>query len=179
MQKLLFGFGLSLLAVAGMAHAQTEKQPFTITIKAETPQVKVGGQVVLDVVMTNTSDHEVGCDLYYYDSIDQNYQYHVLYEDGKPPARIVRKTPFNADPCVLQPGESRQSGGVISQIFDFRRPGKYTIQVSRKIWGDENRPGTGTNEENQDQPEVQSNTITVTVLPADSKPPEPGEAASQ
>lgn len=165
-----FLFGLVLLGVAGIAHAQTEKQPFTITLKAETPQVKVGGQVNIDIIMTNTSDHEIACDSYWYDSVDQNYRYSVVYEDGKPTAKIVRKTPSNTDPCIAQPGESKQSGGAVSQIFDFSRPGKYTIQVSRPIWGDDQRPDrVGTTEKNP--PEVKSNTITVTVLPAEDTSP--------
>ena len=68
-----------MLAIAGIAHAQTEKQPFTITLKAGTPQVKMGGQVILDVTMTNTSDHEIDCSLYYYDLIDTNYPLTALY----------------------------------------------------------------------------------------------------
>ena len=172
MRKMLFGFGLLMLVVAGIAHAQTEKQPFTITLKAETPQVKVGGQVILDIIMTNTSDHEIACDSYWYDSVDQNYRFHVIYEDGKPAAKIVRKTPSSTYPCIAHPGESKQSGGAVSQIFDFRRPGIYTIQVSRPIWGDDQRRETiGTVQNNQ--PEIKSNIITITVVapePAVAKP---------
>jgi hypothetical protein len=158
---------------ADESSSQTKHQPFTITIKAETPQVKVGGQVILDVIMTNTSDHEIDCSSYWYDSIDQNYRYHVLYEDGKPAAKIVRKTGSSAHSCILDPGESRQSGGLVSQIFNFRRPGKYTIQVSRPVWGDDQRPETWQTHENDPEIEIKSNTITITVVP------EPEANASQ
>ncbi len=166
-----------MLALAGIVCAQTPKQPFTITLKAETPQVRVGGRVILDVIMTNTSDHEIDCTSYFYDSIDQNYRYHVLYEDGNPPAKIVRKTGSNSFPCILKPGQSdTPSGGVISRIFDFSRPGKYTIQVSRPVWGDDNRPNTWQDPSHDNDPEIliHSNTITVTVLAADAPEPEAG-----
>jgi hypothetical protein len=55
---------------------------------------------------------------------------------------------------------------VISQIFDFSRPGKYTIQASRLVLGDDQRPDTL---ELHKDPwiEIKSNTIDITVLPAD------------
>lgn len=167
MRKILLGSWFLMLTVVGIAHSQTEKQPFTITLKAETPQVKVGGQIILDVIMTNTSDHEISCDAYWHDSIDQNYRYSVVYEDGKPAAKIVRRTPSDTYSCIINPGQSKSSGGVVSRIFDFSRPGEYTIQVSRPIWGDDQRPDReGTTEKNP--PEVKSNSITVTVVAPDS-----------
>ena len=65
-----------------------------------------------------------------------------------------------------------RGGGVISVLFDFNRPGKYSIQVSRPIWGDDQRPGTtGTVQNNQ--AEVKSNTITITVVGPEVQPAEP------
>jgi len=76
----------------------------------------------------------------------------------------------SAWPCVIKPGETSTSGGLISILYDFHRPGKYTIQVSRPVWGDDQRPQTeGMTERNP--PEIKSNTIIVTVLPADDKSP--------
>jgi hypothetical protein len=56
------------------------------------------------------------------------------------------------------------------QIFDFSRPGKYTIQASRLVLGDDQRPDTL---ELHKDPwiEIKSNTITITVLPAADPPP--------
>lgn len=166
--RILLGF--LMLGVSGVAFSQTSQQPFTITIKAEKKQVKAGDHVYLDVVMTNTSDHEIACDFYWYDALDRNYIYDVVDEDGYPVPKIVRKTPSNTDPCILSPGESRSSGGVISRAFDLSRPGKYTIQVSRPIWGDDQKPGTAGTVQNN-EPEIKSNKITITVLPADDTQP--------
>jgi hypothetical protein len=165
-----FLIGLLVLGVTVIGYTQTLQQPFTITISIEKPQVRVGDPVELNVIMTNTSDHNIACDFYWYDSLDRNYKYEVVYEDGKPASKIVRKTPFNTDPCIIPPGESKSSGGEISRAFDFSRPGKYTIQVSRSIWGDDQRRETIGIVQNK-QPEVKSNIITVIVLPADEPPP--------
>jgi hypothetical protein len=167
MRIALLRFGWLMLGITVAAHAKTSTPPFSITINAETPMVKVGGLVILDVTMTNTSDHEIDCTLYFLDSIDQNYRYQVFFEDGKPATKILRKTGFNTYACILKPEESSKSGGVISQIFDFRRPGKYTIHVSRPVWGDDQRPDTWQLHENIPEIEIKSNTITVTVLPAE------------
>jgi hypothetical protein len=169
MRKVLLGFGWLMLAIAGIAHTQTPTKPFTITLEAETPQVKVGGQVILDVIMTNTSDHEIDCTMYYHSQIDQRYGYQVFYEDGTPAAKIDKRLSSDSFACVLDPGESSQSGGLISQIFDFSRPGKYTIQASRLVLGDDQRPDTL---EMHKDPwiEIKSNTIDITVLPADDTP---------
>ncbi|MGC2547777.1 MAG: hypothetical protein WA426_18170, partial [Silvibacterium sp.] len=64
-------------------------------------------------------------------------------------------------PCLLKPGETgSNAGGLISAIYDFSRPGEYTIQVERHTAFDSKSPL------------VKSNTITITVLPADSSEPD-------
>jgi len=79
MRKVLFGFGLSMLAAAGFVHAQAEKQPFTITISTAKPEVKSGDQVYLDVLMTNTSEHDVDCAIFNVNhALDGNYVYDVV-----------------------------------------------------------------------------------------------------
>lgn len=168
-----------MLALAGIARAQTEHQPFTITISTDKPQVKVGDPVYLNIVITNTSDHDVDCTVNWSNALDRNYTYEVTGEDGRPVPKI-EKTYHGWSktwPCILKAGETdTPSGGRISSLYDFSHPGKYTIQVSHPIWGDENRPETVGKVENN-QPDVKSNIITITVLPADSKPPEPAADA--
>lgn len=160
-------FGLIMLGVAGIAYSQTSQQPFTITISTAKPEVISGDSVYLDVVMTNISDHDVDCTIYASNALDRNYRYEVFDEQGPVP-KIRRKYPEIGEtgssfPCMIKPGEnSRPSGGMISILYDFHRPGKYTIQVSRPVWGDDQRPGTAMTVHNN-QPEVKSNTITITV----------------
>lgn len=164
-------FGMLIFWMSSAACAQTSQKPFTITLKTDKPQVQVGDGVYLTVTMTNTSDHDIDCSRDWSNALDRNYIYNVIDEYGQVP--IIEKQYHGGSRlslCIIKPGEtSIPSGGLISRIFDFNRPGKYTIQVSRGVWGDNNRPGTaGTGDNNQGF--IKSNTITITVLPAESKP---------
>ena len=124
----------------------------------------------LGIVMTNTSGHDIACDSYWYDNLNKNFRYDVVYEDGQPAEKIVRKTPSSTHPCLIGPGESRSSDGLISRGFDFSRPGKYTIQVSRPVWGDDQRPNTLQTHENDPEIEIKSNIITITVVAPPAEP---------
>jgi hypothetical protein len=134
--------GILMLGLTGVSYPQTSKQPFTITISTDKPEVKSGDGVYIDVVMKNTSDHDVDCAINGQNALDRNYQYEVLDDDGKALPKIVRShhVPGNLFPCIIKPGETSSSGGLISILYDFTRPGKYTIQVSRPVWGDDQRP---------------------------------------
>ena len=153
-----------MLGTAVLAYSQTA--PFKIALSAAKSRVTAGDPVNLVVVMTNTSDHDVDCTYNYSNALDRNYVYEVTDEKRQPVHTIEKKFHGGSDiwPCILKPGQSTQTGGgQISVLYDFSRPGKYTIQVSRKVWGDENRPGTYG--KGSGQPGiVKSNTITVTVV---------------
>lgn len=170
-----FVLGLLMLGFTGIACSQTSQGPFTITISTDKPQVKSGDPVYIDVVMTNTSDHDVDCTGDPRNALDRNYRYEVIDQQGPMP-KIRRKYPQLGEdgkpwPCIIKPGESSpRSGGMLSILYDFHRPGKYTIQVSRPVWGDDQRPGTAGKVENN-QPEVKSNIITITVV-GPEKPPD-------
>jgi hypothetical protein len=163
-------FGLIMLGISCVAYSQTSQQPFSITISTDKPEVKAGDPVYLDVTMTNTSGHDVDCAIFSMNhALDGNYQYDVVDEDGAPVPKIEKKSNVSsAYPCIIKPGETSKSGGTLNVLYDFHRPGKYTVQVSRPIWGDDQRPGTGGTVQNN-QPVVKSNTITVTVVA--SEPP--------
>ncbi len=163
--------GLFMLGVTSIAYSQAPQQPFTITISADKPQVKAGDDVYLNVTMTNASDHDEDCTRNWSNALDRNYNYDVNDEYGQVP-KIEKKYHGGSrlSPCIIKPGETAKSGGLISVLYDFSRPGKYTIQVSRAIWGDDQRPEpSGTVQTSQ--PDVRSNIITITVLPADEPPP--------
>jgi hypothetical protein len=165
-----------MLGVAGIAYTQTAQQPFTITVSTNKPEVKSGDPVYIDVIMTNTSDHDVDCTIYSSNALDRNYRYEVFDKQGPVP-KIKRKYPeigetFSSWPCIIKPGEtSRPSGGLISILYDFHRPGKYTIQVSRPVLGDDQRPGTAMTVHNNN-PEIKSNIITITVVGPELPPDE-------
>jgi hypothetical protein len=159
-------FALALLGTVAMAESQTT--PFTLTLNAVEPQVVAGSPVDVEVVMTNTSNHDVSCTSSYSNGLDRNYQYDVRDAEGRPVPQIESKYHGGVSvwKCSLDPGESdNPKGGRISVLYDFSRPGKYTIQVSRGQFGDENRPGTeGTNK--AELPVIKSNKITIIVVPA-------------
>ncbi len=146
--------------------SQASQQPFVIRIHANQPQVQAGDPVDINLTMSNFSDHLIDCTARYRDSrtIDMNYQYDVLDEDGLPAPKIESKAPSATVPCTLKPMNSRYFGALLSELYDFSVPGKYSIQVSRPVWGDDQRPGTGRAVQD-DQAVVKSNTIVVTVLP--------------
>jgi len=166
-----------MLGVASIAYSQTSQQPFTITISAEKNQVKSGDEVGIDIVMTNTSNHDIDCASYGSNALDRNYRYEVFDEQGPVP-KIKRKYPEigetgSLSPCTIKPGGSAHAdGGLISILYDFSRPGKYTIQVSRPVWGDDQRPGTAGTVQNN-QADVKSNIITITVVGPEVSPAEP------
>ena len=154
---------LSVLAFCICVASSALAQKVTLTLTSETPEIAAGKIILVNVVMKNSSSREIRCDIFKQNELDFNYQYVVLYEDGQPVPRIALKWPIlsNTYGCFVAPGEATTgSGGIISQHFDFSRPGTYTIQASRSVIVD------GATET------IKSNTITVTVLP----PPEASES---
>jgi len=155
--------GLIMLGVGSVGYCQGSQQPLTITVRAVKAEVEAGQPVDLDVVMTNTSDHDVDCTRAPSNALDRNFSYIVTDAAGSPVRKIAKKypeigEPFSIWPCVLKPGQSSNTGGRISAVYDFSRPGEYSIQVARFVAGDPRRTM------------VKSNTITVTVLPAKVAP---------
>ena len=146
---------LLMIGFSSVVYSQSTQQPFKITLSMAKPEVNVGDHVYIDLLMTNTSNQDVNCTIYAEGSLDGNYEYNVLDEDGQPPPKIVRIHPLSSAiyPCIIKPGESRSISGLISQLYYFIQPGKYTIQVTRGYEGSDDL--------------VKSNTITITVLPAD------------
>jgi len=164
--RILLGF--LMLGITGVASSQTYQQPFTLTVSTDKPEVKSGDPVYIDIVMTNTSDHDVECTGNGINALDRNYRYEVIDEQGPVP-KIRRKHPEIGEdgslwPCVIKPGgTAHAAGGLISILYDFHRPGKYTVQVSRPIWGDDQRPNTFGKVEDSHRG-IKSNIITITVV---------------
>ena len=101
----------------------------------------IGDQIHLDIIMTNHSDHDIDCSGVASNGLDRSYDYKVEDPSGK----VVLKTPlphpeigetFSPWPCIIKPGASAHAaGGLISQIYSFKEPGRYTVVVSRHIGG--------------------------------------------
>ncbi len=168
MRFLLVWLACVICVSAVPAFGQTSKQPFTITISAEAPALKLspdhyalkaGSDLFIRVHLTNTSKHtmQLGDD----DSgevVNGMHRYEV--RDGKgtaaerwPVQRAGAAAGAHASaPAVLKVGASADvASDRISGVFDVSQPGKYTIQLSRAIDGD------------FADGEVKSNAITVTV----------------
>jgi hypothetical protein len=133
--------------------------------------LKFGSSVSLRIRKTNISNHEIikypetggpfGDHFDIRDSTGNLVEWKKL--DNSRIGGEARITGTND--MVLQPGESKVDYAPLSSWFNLSQPGTYTIQVSSHISND------------LASDVVKSNIITVTILPADSKPPEPGAGA--
>jgi len=145
---------------------QSPQQPFVIRIHANQPQVKVGEPVDINITLSNFSDHVIDCTAKDRLNLDRNYHYEVLNEYGGETPGIELKPSSETFPCTLQPMDSAYFSALLSQIYDFSSPGKYTIQVSRPVESDGQRLGTAL-DVRDDEALIKSNLITITVLPED------------
>ncbi|HTW45929.1 MAG TPA: hypothetical protein VMD58_10315 [Acidobacteriaceae bacterium] len=83
--------------------------------------------------------------------------YTRLHEKRDPNAPVI----FDSFLGTLKPGQSQNFSVTVSDYFDFSTPGHYEITFSR-----------GTDPGQPDNAVVQSNTITITVIPANTPAPE-------
>lgn len=169
-------FFLKILAVALCACstmlAQTgagAKHPvasFSLHISTPEAVVKAGAAVPIDIVITNTSDHEIAIGRSNGPMQGEfHHELHVLDSSGKAVARTKwgHKLKGEVGPGedsvitfsdvigTLQPGQTLKDGLFANAIFDLTHPGKYTLQIER-IDADTKAV-------------VKSNVITVTVTP--------------
>ena len=142
----------------GPASSTGDEEPFSIVISTDNPVVKAGSHIWIKVQMTNTSKEAIDCTVAAVNGIDRRFQYRVVNEsDGKRVPKIMSKHPElegggSFKLCTLEPGSTTTRDALISALFDTS-PGKYSIQVSRRV-SDKEKDGT-----------VKSNTITITVNP--------------
>ena len=145
------------------AYSQTSQQPFTINISTDKQTVEAGSDVYIRIKLTNTSDQAVDCTSWYTNALDRRYIYDVLDENGKSvaiPGDHPELGGGSIQFCELAPRDSTNTGSRLTTLYDFTKPGQYTVQVSRYI-GKSAKEGV-----------VKSNIITITVLPA---PPPPAQ----
>lgn len=127
--------------VGPILHPGQTKPSFTLTLSPGprekiVSEFRVGSMVRVTVKMTNITDHTIDHSGYYSNAGDMAYSYDVRDEDGKPVERIVHEHPELAmvDPfwSDILPGESDLDELRLDKVYKFDRPGKYTIQVSRR-----------------------------------------------
>jgi len=150
---------LACLALAAAVCAGAPQYPFSLTIQDNGPTVKLGSEVELKLILTNTSAGEITL-------WDRNrlcdYELDIRNSSGRP----VRETSFKRElKCgngfsvavgknqirVLKPSESFSDVMFINEAYELNHAGDYTIQASRTI---PKELGGGT---------VRSNIITITI----------------
>jgi len=151
-------FFLLLLITSGvfsLGRSQSAKQPFVITISPESQTVRTGSEAEITVHLKNTSDRELDLSANISDltGVDPNYTCEVRDCSGRLVPRRAYKHPELATGSAvfrtIQPGESVADTEPIGRLLDLSKPGKYVIQVFRRI--------------SRDETEVKSNKITLTV----------------
>lgn len=151
-------FAVLALASSGTTLAQTPPTPtpLAIVIAASPTTVEAGAEVDISVTVKNMTnrDLDLSANISNLTGVDPNYIYEVRDAHGIPVrARAYSHPELATGHAVfrkLGPGESLTETEPIGRLFDMRTPGKYVVQVSRRV------PEGGT--------VVRSNTITVTVV---------------
>ncbi|MFY9852700.1 MAG: hypothetical protein WAK26_02335 [Terracidiphilus sp.] len=129
-----------LICIASIASfpvfGQTDGPPWLITISADKPIVVSGSNVYIKVKLTNISDHVVDCTEAEKGAILVSYSYDVRDEDGNPTRKRDMSFPYTGkhwDICNLEPGKTVDRDILLSWLYDFSKPGKYVIQISRRF----------------------------------------------
>jgi hypothetical protein len=162
----------TILLFAGatcVSYAQATHQPFSITISAQKTDNKAGAPIAITVRLTDTSKQEINASSSWESGTDRGYEYDIRDSSGHLYERKTHTGPVSDSSKIqtLKPGESMEESTLVSEEFDLSRPGEYVVQLSRRIHGDPGDDG------------VKSNSITITVLPADDPPTTQKHAAPQ
>ncbi len=161
----IFGRILALTIIATAlflspsAAAQSITTPYTLTLSAQKPEFRIGDEVKITIVQTNTSNHTVECVYRGYNGVNSEYHYDVRDEDGKAAEKAVwphmDTTPNDFHDCGIDPGKSSTNSIMLSRVYKFDRPGKYVVQVFRFDQDTKDDAGLPV--------KVWSNSITITI----------------
>jgi hypothetical protein len=136
----------------------TPTTSFTLEIDALQDVVKSGSRIRVDIFATNVTDHDLDLDndlnLYSIEVRDQSQTEPPLTEAGK---KLQREHGQGSRNHVhLKPGKVVGLGIVwISDLYDFRKPGEYSIQIARM--------------DEETKTLVKSNTMIITVKPGSKR----------
>jgi hypothetical protein len=160
------------LLVASRILAQVPEPAFTIRITTGSTIFQSGGEIRLQILLTNNSSHDIEATRGHGDVLGEEagYRIHVLDAEGKPAPETSLLRVMNGEDygpplytktgfaIPLAPGKTLSDGMIVNKFYDLRKPGTYTIQVERYIdW--------------QTKDVAYSNSITVTVTPEVSPQP--------
>jgi hypothetical protein len=135
---------------------------FSITLQTSGKAFQIGEPVVLRATITNVSDHEIK---FARGFGEQEFDFEIEVEDAKgntpPITEAYRKLKDPSTPrsgsystYSLEPGKSFDDELDVTKLYDMRRPGKYTVSVTRgqlPLWETSGKDG------------VKSNAVTITL----------------
>jgi hypothetical protein len=115
---------------------------------------RVGESISIQLILRNISDHPISTRGPSSNGVDTLYRYECFDAAGSS-VRRAEKGIFESvgDSPMLAPGEETKIELSITSACNLERPGKYTVQLSRKF-------SSGKEDEI-----VRSNTLAVTVMP--------------
>jgi hypothetical protein len=135
------------------------KPALSISVRAVRPFVRAGDEVSIEIRLTNNLSYDLNTSANVSDlvGVDPNYVFDVRDASGKPVPMRKYKYPESAFGHaifgVVKSGETITLMQPVSRLHDMSRPGKYTVQVGRRV------------SDNPKEAVVKSNKITVTVTP--------------
>lgn len=157
----------AILAIQSAGPAPSPHSVISVTLSSVSNDVKLGSEVRLKIVVTNTSNHEMLLErpvgIYQGEILNR---FEVRDEKGspavkKPYYRLLTGEPMTSYPqeeylrdmtgSMVKPGESVIEEVILNKLYELDKPGKYTIRVEHTD------PVT--------QMPVKSNTITLTITP--------------
>jgi hypothetical protein len=165
-------------AIVLAAQTAPESSKFTLVISTDKPEVTLGSDIAIAIKITNISDAPLTFSFGYHGRMPDDYQFDMRDEQGTTVARFGPRYKQLPDGFMfrlpdrpagsmrwgeIDPGKSVEVHATISDDYNFDHPGKYTI----RIW----KPATMGTPEKPELNRIYSNSITVTVLPADSSTP--------
>jgi|HubBroStandDraft_2_1064218.scaffolds.fasta_scaffold48917_1 hypothetical protein len=142
----------AIVAAFGAKLAQCAEPPLTMTISlADGGVEKTNSPVVVSVTLTNHSGRTLSASQWDYDD-DYTIDVRDAQGNSAPESQAVRNTRSEVEACRnsgkavcgrkillhgvmsrFRPGESWQETLLIAKYYDMSRPGKYTIQLERKL----------------------------------------------
>lgn len=128
------GVPLVLFCLAvGVAAAQSVHPSFNLKLSPGKPEFRVGEDVYIEIIQNSLTNQEIDCSYVGGGGVNYRYFYNVSDENGHDAERVARLVPPLADyhGCGIKPGESSKNTIVLSAVYKFDRPGRYTVQVWR------------------------------------------------
>jgi hypothetical protein len=158
---------VSVLLAGGTQAVPKPQAPFSIAISPLQQSIAAGTEVKVEIALKNISNREI-----YLSKSNGRSQAEFVFvveahNDAGEPApeteyqrRVMRRETTKRNVLFwseiilnLKPGEILQDEAIVSNLYDLSRPGRYLIQVSRRV---SDNPKDGV---------VKSNIIAVTVTP--------------